>query len=124
MATPTFPIQDPPREGASLCHKFMLCCKFLIYGLEGQREVFCQGDTRKQLLNNFGCGMEISLPLDNGGVGRNMSGNHGVASFGPTVTVKAMNFSNQEVGWWLGLKFSGMKTVNLSASNLDHTGKI
>ena len=123
MATPTFPIQDPPREGASLCHKFMLCCKFVIYGLEGQREVSCQGDTRKQLLNNFGCGMEVSLPLDNGGVGRNMSGNHGVASFGPSVTVNSHEFQYPR-GWWPGLKLSGMKTVNLSASNLDHTGKI
>jgi len=123
MATPIFPTRDPCREGASLCHKFMLCCKFLIYGLEGQREVSCQGGTRKQLLYNFGCGMEVSLPLDNGGVGRNMSGNHGVASFGPSVTVNSREFQEPRA-WWLGLNLSGMKTVNLSASNLDHTGKV
>lgn len=67
---------------------------------------------KKATLKNFGCGMEVSLPLDNGGVGREHVWESG-RLFGPTVTVKAMNFSNQEVGWWLGLKFSGMKTVNL-----------
>lgn len=94
MSTPTFPTRDRSREGASLCHKFMLCCKFLIYELEGKRGVSCQGDTRKQLLYNFGCGMALSLLLDNGGVGagRNMSGNHWVASFGPSVTVNSREF--------------------------------
>ena len=71
----------------------MLCCKFLIYELEGKRGVSCQGD-RKQLLYNFGCGMALSLLLDNGGVGagRNMSGNRWVASFSPSVTVNSREF--------------------------------
>lgn len=49
--------------------------------------------------------MEVSLPLDDGGVGRNMSGNHGVASFGPSVTVNSHEFQYPR-GWLV----AGVKT--------------